>query len=60
MGRVRGKEERGRANYDLLISDSYKSSKLNADLFKFTKQETKDKFKIVYYKKQNTYLQFFN
>lgn len=41
MGRVRGKEERGRANYDFLISESYKSSKLNANLFKFTKLKTK-------------------
>lgn len=41
MGRVRGKEKRGRANYDFLISESYKSSKLNAKLFKFTKLETK-------------------
>lgn len=41
MGRVRGKEEKGRANYDFLISESYKSSKLNANLFKFTKLETK-------------------
>lgn len=41
MGRVRGKEQRGRANYDFLISESYKSSKVNTNLFSFKSLETK-------------------
>lgn len=41
MGRVRGQEQRGRANYDFFISESYKSSKLNPNLFSFKSLETK-------------------